>query len=259
MSVLVLASAKSSPGVTTACVALAGVWPKERAVRIVEADPDGGTLAARHGLAAEPGLSTLAVASRRSVAGDEIARHSQPLPGGEVSVLVAPPTAEQVGRSLGILADRLPNSLRMDDSDTLVDVGRIRPVTPAWSLVEAADAVLVVARPRVEELQQLPARLRGLRATAARVGLLLVGNQPYPPAEVAAALDVEVVGVLADDPRGAAALNGEGPGRLARSPLLRSARDVADLLVAWSTPPVAARPAPDATAEMPERPAEVRP
>lgn len=254
MSVLILASAKSSPGVTTACLALAGVWPQGREVRIVEADPDGGTLAARLGLAAEPGLSTLAVASRRSPAGDDV-RHSQRLPGGEVSVLVAPPTAEQVARSLAMLADRLPSSLRAMEGDTLVDIGRIRPGTPAWPLVEAADAVLVVARPRVEELQQLPARLRALRSVPSRVGLLLVGDEPYPRAEVAAALDVEVLGVLADDPRGAMALRGDASGRLARSALMRSARDIADLLVTWSAPPVAA-PTPSRP-ETAGRPAEV--
>lgn len=259
MSILVLASAKSSPGVTTACLALAGVWPQGRGVRIIEADPDGGTLAARLGLAAEPGLSTFAIASRRAAASDEVGRHSQTIPGGEVTVLVAPPTGEQVGRSLGILADRLPSCLREDDGDALVDIGRIRPGTPAWPLVEAADAVLLVARPRVEELQQLPARLRALRAAGSKVGLLLVGDEPYPRTEVASALDVEVVGVLADDARGAAALYGEGDGRLARSALVRSARDVADLLATWSTAAVVAPRSPSAATEAAGRPAEVVP
>lgn len=257
MSVLVLASAKSSPGVTTSCVALAGVWPQAHEVRIIEADPDGGTLAARFGLPTDPGLSSLAVASRRSGASDEIDRHSQPLRGGEVGVLVAPPTAERVARSLGMLADRLPAELRAAEGDTLVDIGRVRPGSPAWSLVETADAVLLVARPRVEELQQLPARLRALRTTSCRIGLLLVGDRPYPRSEVAAVLGVEVIGVLADDPKGAAALSGEGPGRLTRSPLLRSARDVADVLMTWSTSPL--EPAMPAATEIADRRAEVAP
>ncbi len=100
--------------------------------------------------------------------------------------------------------------------------------------MEAADAVLVVARPRLEELQLLPARLRALRSTVRRVGVLLVGEGPYSSVEVASALDVEVVGVLANDPRAAAALSGEGWGAgLGRSLLLRSARQVVEALGAW--------------------------
>lgn len=210
MSLIVLASAKASPGVTTACVALSAVWPDSRQVRIVEADPDGGVLAARLGLPSEPGLSTLAVSGRRSLTGDVFAQHIQVLSGGEVGVLLAPPTAEQVHRSLGLLGGRLAALLtRPQTADTLVDAGRLRQGAAAWPLVESADAVLLVARPRLDELQQLPARLRSLRTTSARAGLILIGDSPYPPSEVAAALHVEVVGVLADDPRGAAAINGQ--------------------------------------------------
>lgn len=234
MSVIALASAKASPGVTTACLALSAVWPQGRAVRIVEADPDGGTLAARLRLPSEPGLSTLAVSGRRSMTDEDLSRHSQSLDGGEVDVLVAPPTAEQVERSLGLLATRLAALLGEPfGTDTLVDIGRLRPHTPAWPLVDEADALLLVARPRLDELQQLPARLRAVRAIRAQVGLVLVGDRPYPPAEVAAALDTDVVGVLADDSRGVAALNGQASARLARSQLLRSARDLADVITAW--------------------------
>ncbi|MDP8927514.1 MAG: chromosome partitioning protein [Actinomycetota bacterium] len=237
MSIIVLASAKSSPGVTTACLALAAVWPQGRAVRIVEADPDGGSLGARLGVGSEPGLSTLAISSRRSIAEEDLARHSQVVPGGDVQVLVAPPTADQVDRSLVMLADRFVPHLRSPATDTLIDAGRLRPDTPAWPLVEAADAVLLVTRPRLDELQQLPARLRAARTTRSRVGVLLVGEEPYPAAEVAAALDTDVIGVLNHDPRGAAAVNGDGYRLATRSPLLRSARDLVDVLVTWVARP----------------------
>ena len=51
MTVLVLGSVKASPGVTTLTLALALTWPRRASagVRIVEADADGGTLAARLG------------------------------------------------------------------------------------------------------------------------------------------------------------------------------------------------------------------
>ncbi|HEV8165498.1 MAG TPA: hypothetical protein VGR74_13810, partial [Actinomycetota bacterium] len=80
MSLLALAAAKASPGVTTTAVALAATWPAERGVLLVEADPGGGDLAAWFGLAVEPGLVSLA-AARRSTP-PSVQGHTQPLPGG---------------------------------------------------------------------------------------------------------------------------------------------------------------------------------
>ena len=63
--------------------------------------------------------------------------------------------------------------------------------------------------------------------------LLLVGEHPYPAKEVGAFLACKVIGVLADDPVGAAILPLETAlRRLERSPLLRSARSTADQLAA---------------------------
>ncbi len=51
-SVLVaVASVKGSPGVTTLCVALAACWPDPAGAIVVEADPAGGDVAMRFGLA----------------------------------------------------------------------------------------------------------------------------------------------------------------------------------------------------------------
>lgn len=59
--------------------------------------------------------------------------------------------------------------------------------------------------------------------------MLLVGDHPYGPAEVAATLGVDVAGVIAWDPRTAAVLTGlHGAVRdLRRSPLVRSAATLA--------------------------------
>ncbi|MCP5854114.1 hypothetical protein NL323_29700, partial [Klebsiella pneumoniae] len=45
MSLIVLGAAKGAPGVTTAAVALAAVWP--RSAVVAECDPSGGDLALR--------------------------------------------------------------------------------------------------------------------------------------------------------------------------------------------------------------------
>lgn len=238
MSLLVLGSAKASPGVTTTALVLAATWPADRHVQIIEADPDGGVLAARQGIPSEPGLSTLAVSSRRSLAPSDLDAHLQSPAGSDVRLLVAPPEGEQARRSLGLAARPLAAVLpKLDGTDTMVDAGRLRPGSEAMPLIEAADAVLLVARPRLDELQQLPARLRALRPTLARVGVLLIGDKPYPPAEVAVALDVEVVAVIADDRRSGEALAGAGgAAQLGRSPLLRSVRDAGEAIRAWLPP-----------------------
>lgn len=235
MSIIALGSAKGSPGVTTTVMALAAAWPSERNVLVVEADPDGGILAARHQLATEPGLSTLAVTSRRSLTVDDISAHTQEVSPAGVSALVAPPAAEHSRRALDLVAAPLGRQLPLiDDTDVLIDVGRFRPESEADPLIAVADAVLFVVRPRLEELQQLPARIRAIRPTASRVGLLLVGERPYPPAEVAVSLDTDVVAVLADDLRGAEALAGRSSSRaLTRSPLMRSVRSAIESIGAW--------------------------
>jgi hypothetical protein len=83
----------------------------------------------------------------------------------------------------------------------------------------------------------------------ARVGLVVLGEGPYPDAEIAEALDVEVLCRLPWDPRGAAALvSVPASSRDARlGPLVRAARtlahDLADDLAADAGQP---SPQPDA-------------
>ena len=55
-----MVSVKGAPGVTTLAVGLATRWPRGEAV-VVEADPAGGDLSARFGLAHDPGLAAMAL------------------------------------------------------------------------------------------------------------------------------------------------------------------------------------------------------
>ena len=93
----------------------------------------------------------------------------------------------------------------------------------AWAV---ADRGRPAAAPRRD---QRPRRSGSLRCSElGEVGVLLVGKRPYGTAEVAANLGAEVLGVLADDPKGAAAIDGTGGSRRFRtSALVRSARAVA--------------------------------
>src|SRR5918994_1059606 len=80
MAYVAFASAKASPGVTTAIAALAATWPAERDLVVAELDPAGGDLVVRFDLAAEPGLVSLAAAGRRQLDRSTFVDHTQPLP-----------------------------------------------------------------------------------------------------------------------------------------------------------------------------------
>lgn len=230
MSLVAVAATKAAPGVTTSALAMAAVWPTDRQVLLVEADPGGGDLAARFGLAAQPGLVSLAAAARRQVDSALVGEHAQRLPGG-LGVLVGPPGAEQAAAALGMLAPPVLAGLDgLDGVDVVADLGRLDPGSPALGLARVASLLLVVVRPRLDELQHLAHRVAALRHECRALGVVLVGDGPYPAEEIAGALGVEVLAWLPADPRGASLLGGAGAsaGALRRTPLLRAAHGLAE-------------------------------
>lgn len=229
MPLVLLGAVRSSPGTTTAVLTLAGCIPN---ALVVEGDPDGGVMAARFGLEREPNVASLATSIRASVDESTLADHIQLLPGGVPVVvgLTAPERAVSFWRTAG---SRLGASLSaIDDRVVLLDAGRMSPTSPLLPLVSEAAMTILVARPTPEELLPLSHRLATLKENARRCALILVGERPYGAPEVARQLDAEVLGVIAHDPRAAAALAGAADGRgLHRSALARTARDVAGQLV----------------------------
>jgi len=254
MAYVAFASAKASPGVTTAITALAATWPRDRDLVVAEVDPAGGDLGVRFDLASEPGLVTLAAAGRRQLDRATFVGHTQPLPfagrpgadgdaeGAVRSVLVGPVAADQAGAALAALRGGLPGVLSSLGADVLVDCGRLDPGSAAHDVITEADLVVVVARPVVAEVHHLAARLSGLRPKA--LSLLLIGDRPYSVAEVADAVGAHPLGTLPVDNRAAAALTvgrSDGARILRRSRLLRDARAVAEGLAGW-LPPLPVRP-----------------
>jgi hypothetical protein len=228
------ACARSSPGVTTALLACASVWPGR--VLLVEASEDGGALATRFALPIEPGLTTLAAASRHDTAGGAqlVESHVQPLPGSQrIVALLGPASMEPAQALLRTAATRLATLLRAVPGDTsvLIDAGRLSSPSLAGPLVADADRLLLVARPRVEELTALAHRLPVLAGLGPAPEVLLVGDQPYGPGEVGDTLGVAVIGVLARDVDAADALAAvASTRRLGRSQLLRTASGIVDTL-----------------------------
>jgi len=232
MSMVCLASAHGSPGVTTTAVALAATWPPHRRCLLIEADPFGGVIAARYGLGDTPGLSSLAAEARRGLDDEAVWRHAQHLPGG-VPVLVGPATAEEARAVLRDLGGALSAwSTGRGEIDVIIDCGRITAGSPVIDLVGAAGPTMVLVRPTLDQLRPAVHRLEALAASGVGAALLLVGDEPYGAAEVAAALQTRVEGGIAWDPRSAAVLTGaHGAVRdLRRSPLVRSIATLAERL-----------------------------
>ncbi len=117
MSVIAIASAKGSPGVTTTALALAAVWP--RRVLVAECDPVGGDLSYWFGQPATPGLLTLGSAARRGLSPAELWRHTQVI-SGSLPVLLGVLVPEHAA-ALGPLWEELPAAFAEVGADVLID------------------------------------------------------------------------------------------------------------------------------------------
>jgi hypothetical protein len=256
MAMAVLASDKGSPGVTTTAVTMAAVWPR-RAV-LAELDPSGGDVALRlrgprrTPLSPERGLISLAIDIRRGIGPHQVLEHVQRLDGG-LEVILGLSSAEQAG-GLGGLWSPVGELLgRLAGIDVVADVGRLYPGSPALDLLRHAAAVVLVARPSVEGVAHLRSRADSLlreldRQSAGAVPVCCVvvthPRDSSSPGEVdlvlrRSGLPVAVLGRIAHDPKGAGMLCGEWVGKLDKSLLVRSTREVAgrvaDRLVASVT------------------------
>ncbi|WP_129665723.1 chromosome partitioning protein [Phytoactinopolyspora endophytica] len=227
---------------TTLCLALAATWPTATAEGcvVVEADPAGGDVAARFALPATPGLASLAAAARRATEADLVWRHAQTLPGG-LSVVTAPPGADQARAALAALenADLLRRA--GDVGTVVVDCGRLDPGSPAVPIVRAADHVLLVTRAHAADLAHVAIRDALTRSISGQVHMLLAGLG-HSTGEVEQEIGVPVLARVPEDRRGAATMAGEVAPRgfwPARRRLARYAASIAADLAAL-TPPVPA-------------------
>lgn len=236
---LAVVSAKGSPGVTTLALGLASRWPCPGAA-VVEADPAGGDILARFGRppaapGREPGLAAMALAGRAGRADDGPDGWLQPTALG-VDVVAAEPGAAAAA-SVAQLAGRGPGLLRALGERrpaVLLDGGRWDASSVVNPLLAATDVVLLVVRPVLDEVRQAEVRLAALRAVARDVRLIVVGDGPWPPTEVAAQLRVVLAGVVPVDRVGAGLLAGRMAPRRGwsskawtRLPLLRACRGIA--------------------------------
>lgn len=232
MTVFVVGSVRGSPGVTTTALLLASCLDGGA---MVEADLDGGVLAIRYGLGREPGLTTLAAA--QAVEPGAWRQHAQDA--GGVPVLVGPDSPERASALWSRAGNQLGAALAASEAAVVVDAGRLRPHAPTTTVLAVASLVLVLVRPEPEDLVGFSHRLPALRRATSEVGLVLVGRGSYSAADIGAELGVDVLGGLPEDRRAQAMLTAHGGSArgLARTPLARAARSLADELVARTAAP----------------------
>ncbi len=245
MTLVALAADKGSPGVTTAAVALAAVWPN-RAI-VAECDPAAGDLVYRLPAAdgaplnADVGLLSLAATARRSLRPAQVWEHTQVLHGG-LDVLVGLASAEQAAGLSGLWSTFGQAFGQVPEADVFADCGRVGPGAPTIELMAHAAMVVLLARASVDSVAHLRDRVAALTATLGGGGfagppvrVVLIASPDEHKRSVeqvggllrAAGLPADVLGVLAADPKGARLLAGEWGGRLDKSLLIRSARELA--------------------------------
>lgn len=237
VSVVFLASAKGSPGVTTTALALTSWWP--RPAVLLEADPAGGDLAARLGLPEEPGLVGLAASLRRDgPAGRPIEGWLEPFvqtTSAGIRLVPGPAGTAQATTAIELLA-HMSTVPALDGANLLVDLGRLVSSgrsgrsSPLPSFRDGADGLIWFTRPQLADLAHLASAIDHGRDGGNKPSVVLVGAGPYPADEVADAVGPTILGHLPADPSGAAALWAGGGRTWAHSPLGRATKELALVL-----------------------------
>jgi MinD-like ATPase involved in chromosome partitioning or flagellar assembly len=255
MALIAIASDKGAPGVTTAALALAAVWP--RPVLLAECDPAGGDLVYRFpavgGGHLDPrrGVLSLAVVARRGMQPQQVWDHVQKLHGG-LDVLAGVTNAEQ-GAGLSLLWGPIGKALAsMPQADVIADCGRLGADGPLYDLLAEATTVVLVSKVHVADVIRLRDRATAFAAAAQSrgrrnfgVGVVVVADHKKFRASLGEVQHVlgqanapaTVLGGIAHDPKGADLLSGEWGGNLDRTMLIKTAREVARQLV-QGLPPI---------------------
>jgi hypothetical protein len=237
VAVIALCSAKGSPGVTTAALALSLTWPG--GCVLAECDPAGGSIQAGYlagTLPADRGIRELAVAELR---GDHLGtawwgqlvdldpphRRRLLLPG--ISDPVQSATLQPVWGRLASWFAELEHTDR--GYDVIVDCGRLAVPNPPWPVLVRCDLVLLVLPATLPGLSAATAAVRLLRTQLgerdpglAALGLLVCGLADESASTVAGWLGTPVVAELPEDRRTARALSRGGRTRVG-APLMRAA------------------------------------
>lgn len=229
MTLVALCEAPGSSASTTTSLALAALAPTERPTLVLECDPSGGDLAGWAGLHGNPSWSSAVSAPDRSWSG--LYRHLQELPSA-LSVMLAPTSPSRAASVVADAADRFaPMVSALDDLMAFADCGRAVGRS-GW--VEASDLVVVLVRQAasagatVTRIDRSVELAQTLLQRSRRAGVVVIGERPYAPSDIAVTVGLRLLGVIPNDAQGAALAAGAwtiGKGAN-RTPLARAARKV---------------------------------
>ncbi len=225
---------------TTTTVALASAWPAGSEALIIEADPQGGDLAAWFDLPILPSLSTV-VTSTLDASWSDIDRHTRLAPSG-LRLIPAPPSAAEARHAVAESARALAPALAALRSPVaIVDAGTLIDSRTSHPLVASAAVTVAVHRQRPESaraaavrLQRFADQLEALASGNTGLVVAVVGAEPFDLDQIATfvadvANGAGVVGLPVDGLTAAvyAGRRGVSARRLARLPLTRAAGDLA--------------------------------
>jgi len=203
MAVIALGTVGGLTDLGTICLHVASLWPHPPLV--VEADPDGGRLAARYNWELRPSLGDLvAVLNSHETTSISVDRVARRLRNG-VRVVVAPPAMEAVH---SVLCDALPSLSILESrttGDVLIDVGVIRPDSPARDIIAGASKRIIVVRKDVEDLVALAHR-RSLLESMGTWSVLTAGGRLRSAEAIGAIRWPVLADLLPNDRRSSAAL-----------------------------------------------------
>ncbi|MEU1876876.1 hypothetical protein ABZ470_06140 [Streptosporangium sp. NPDC020072] len=242
MALIVLAADKGAPGVTTAATALGAVWP--RSVLLAECDPAGGDLAyrlpAQDGGVLNPGrgLLTLGATARRGLQPEQIHEHTQRIVGG-LDVLAGLTHGEQAAGLTWLWGPLGRAFAALPGADVLADCGRLGGHPEMTELVTEAALVVLFTRASLDHVAHLRERLQVLPSSVQVAVVVIADPRQYRTTiddvrriVTATGRQVAFVTGIAHDPKGAELLRGQWGGRLDRSLLIRTARELAGRLAA---------------------------
>ncbi len=231
---------------TTTCLALAATWPTGNPdptdVLVLEADPSGGSLAGWLDTPNSPTLGTIVAntTSGRPAATMSTIESMVVTSDSGVRLIAAPTRSLPARRAIEEAAATIVPALASARSlVALTDLGRGR-IDESRPILDAAAVVVVTHRQARTSAAAEAVRLERLIESVELVGVPIVlgviGTDPFDPTEIVEFVSASVPDavadsfVLADDALAAAVLAGRtgvSARRLARLPLMRSARTAA--------------------------------
>ncbi|OLT11767.1 hypothetical protein BJF78_26250 [Pseudonocardia sp. CNS-139] len=209
-------SAKGSPGVTTAVLAIGAEWPQPRPAVVIDADPAGGDIPAGLGQGAWPRDATLIglAGEARSVSVETALRALVYRAGEHAPLVLGGVTTPGQAQALP-WTELLPGLRAIGDADLLCDGGRFQPGAGIEPLLQASDHVVLVTGstlPAVRAAARISELLREVLPTgpAGQLWLLVVApDRPFRADEIAASCGAGLLGALPHDP-GTAAVWSDG-------------------------------------------------